>query len=144
MAINSFKPINGVLTIGAGPLAVQSQVTAVELVPSEKVKETDPIPVLSGEELAGDSSSSVSYRLKFSIFQDLRAAGIIKYSYDNAGDEVAFTFEPTDTAAHDASFAGTVVVVPIKVGGKVSKTERAQSDCDWRVVGTPVPTWPAP
>lgn len=142
MTIQSFKTINGSLTLGTGPLAVEGQVTACELIPSEKVKETDPIPVLSGEELAGDSESSVSFRLKFSVFQDLRSAGLVKYSYDNSGDEVAFAFAPTDAAAHDASFAGTVVVVPVKVGGKVSKSERAQSDCDWRVVGTPTPTWP--
>ena len=144
MTIHSFKPINGTLSVGAGPLAVESQVLACELIPSEKVKESDPIPVLSGEELDGDSSSSLSYRLKFTVLQDLRAAGLIKYSYDNAGDEVAFDFTPTDEAGHDAGFAGTVVVVPIKVGGKVSKTDRAQSDCDWRVVGTPTPTWPTP
>lgn len=143
MTINSYKPINGTLSIGAGPLVVSSQVTACELVPSEKVKETDPIPVLSGEELAGDSSSDVSFRLKFSIFQDLLAAGIVAYSYAHSGEEVAFTFEPTDEDGQDASIAGTVVVVPIKIGGKVSKTERATADCDWRVVGTPVPTWGA-
>jgi len=142
MTIQAFKPINGTLSLGSGPLAVASQVLACELVPTEKVKETDPIPVLSGEELAGDSSATVTWRLKFKIFQDLRAAGIVKFSYDNSGDEVAFAFVPTDDTDHAASFAGDCVVVPIKVGGPVSKTDRAQSDVDWRVVGTPVPDWP--
>lgn len=144
MTIYSFKPINGTLTLGAGPLAVAGQVTACELIPSEKVKETEPIPVLSGEELAGDSSASYSYRLKFSVFQDLRAAGLVAYSYANEGESVAFVFEPTDEAGQEASIAGNVFVVPIKIGGKVSKTDRATADCDWRVNGTPVPTWPAP
>lgn len=144
MTIHSFKPINGTLTLGAGPLAVEGQVLACELIPSEKVKETDPIPVLSGEELEGASSASVSFRLKFTVLQDLRAAGLVAYSYTNSGDDVAFTFEPTDEAAHAASIAGTVSVMPIKVGGKVSKTDPAQSDCDWRVQGTPTPTWPTP
>lgn len=143
MTIHSFKPINGTLTLGAGPLAIAGQVTACELIPSEKVTETNPVPVLSGEELPGSSSSDLSYRLKFSVFQDLRSAGLIKFSYDNAGDEVAFEFVPTDEAGHDAEFSGTVVVVPVKVGGKVSKVDRAQSDCDWRVIGTPAVDWPA-
>lgn len=144
MTIQSFKVLNGTLTLGSGPLACQAQVTGVELVPSEKVKETDPIPVLSGEELAGDSSASVTWRLKFSVFQDLRAAGLIAYSLANSGDRVAFHLEPTDEEDHAAEFDGLVDVMPIKIGGKVSKTERAQSDADWRVYGEPVPTWPAP
>lgn len=142
MTINSFKPINGTLSLGSGPLAVESQVLACELIPTEKVKETDPIPVLSGEELEGSSSQSVSYRLKFTVLQDLRSAGLVKFSYDNAGVEVPFVFAPTDEADHAASFSGDAIVVPIKVGGKVSKTDPAQSDCDWRIVGTPVPDWP--
>lgn len=142
MTINAYKVINGTLELGAGPLAVEGQVLACEIVPSEKVTETDPIPVLSGEELAGDSSSSISYRLKFSVFQDLRSAGIVAYSYTHAGESVPFTFTPTDDATHAASFEGDVWVVPIKVGGKVSKTERAQSDADWRIEGTPTPDWP--
>lgn len=142
MTIHSFKPINGTLSLGAGPLAVEGQVLACELIPTEKVKETDPLPVLSGEELEGSSSASVSFRLKFTVLQDLRSAGLVAYSYANSGDEVAFVFEPTDETDHAASFSGDVFVMPIKVGGKVSKTDPAQSDCDWRVSGTPVPDWP--
>lgn len=144
MTIQSYKVIEGTLSIGAGPIAVSSQVTSVELIPSEKVKETDPIPVLSGEELAGDSSTTISHRLKFTLFQDLRAAGIVAYSFAHAGEEVAATFVPTGDEDHAASLAMVVVVVPIKIGGKVDKTGRASSDCDWRVIGDPVPTWPAP
>lgn len=142
MTIQSFKVINGTLTLGSGPLAVDGQVLACSLVPSEKVKETDPIPVLSGEELAGDSSSSISWRLRFKVFQDLRSAGIVKFSFDNSGDSVPFVFEPTDEAAHTASFSGDVWVVPITVGGNVSKTDRAQSDADWRLDGDPAVDWP--
>lgn len=144
MTIYSYKPINGTLSLGSGPLAVAGQVTSCELIPAEKVKETEPIPVLSGEELAGDSSASYSYRLKFSVFQDLRAAGLVAYSYAHEGESVAFTFVPTDEDGQEASIAGNVFVVPVKIGGKVSKTDRATADCDWRVDGTPTPTWPTP
>lgn len=143
MTIHAYKVIEGTLSLGAGPLAVEAQVLAVSLVPSEKVKETDPIPVLSGEELAGDSSSSITWRLKFKVFQDLRAAGLVAYTFTNSGESVPFTLVPTGDAAHDASFAGNVWVVPITVGGDVSKTDRAQSDVDWRLDGDPTPTWPA-
>lgn len=142
MTIHSFKTINGTLELGAGPLAVSSQVLACELIPSEKVKEGEETPVLSGEVLPAESSSSISYRLKFTVLQDLRAAGLIKFSYDNAGESVPFDFTPTDEAGQEAGFAGDVFVVPIKVGDKVSRSERARSDCDWRLDGVPVPTWP--
>lgn len=143
MTINAFKVINGTLTLGAGPLAASGQVLSCTLVPSEKVKETDPEPVLSGEELPGSSSSSVTWRLKFKVFQDLRSTGIVAYSFTHSGESVAFAFTPTDEEDHAASFTGDVFVVPIQVGGDVSKTDRAKSDADWRVDGNPTPTWPS-
>lgn len=139
MTINSHKVGPGVLTLGASDLAVQSQLTSCSLVPSEKVKETDPIPVLSGEELEGSSSASLTYRLKGQVLQDGKAAGVVAFSWINSGDEVDFTFKPNNTDS--ASFEGVVRVVPFTIGGDVSKTDPAQSDFDWVVIGTPVPTW---
>lgn len=141
MPITSYKNIDGTMTLGASDLDVAAQVISAAVVPSEKVKETDPIPVLSGEELEGSSSSSLSYRLKGKFLQDGGAAGVVAFSWTNAGDEVEFVLKPNDASA--ASITGTVRIVPLQIGGDVSKTDPAQSDFDWVIIGTPTPTWDA-
>lgn len=139
MPIVSYKNIDGTMTLGASDLDVAAQVLGAAVVPSEKVKETDPRPVLSGDELPGSSSASLSYRLKGKFLQDGGAAGVVAFSWTNAGDEVDFTLKPNDASA--ASVTGTVRVVPLQIGGDVSKTDPAESDFDWQIIGTPTPTW---
>lgn len=141
MAIVSYKNIDGTMTLGASDLDVAAQVIDAAVVPSEKTKETDAVPVLSGEELPASSSASLSYRLKGKFLQDGGAAGVVAFSWTNAGDEVEFTLKPND--ASSASVTGTVRVIPLQIGGPVSKTDPAQSDFDWQIIGTPVPTWDA-
>jgi len=133
MAIESYKVGPGSLTIGAGPLNVSAQVLSCSVVPSEKVKETDPRPVLSGEELSGSSSASLTWRLKGKVLQDLAAAGLVDYSWLNAGDEVDFVYIPN--TAEDRAVEGTVRVMPFTIGGDVSKTDPAESDFDWAIIG---------
>lgn len=133
MTINAYKVGPGTFTLGAGPLAVSSQVTSMSVVFSEKVKETDPVPVLSGEELPGSSSASLTFRLKGKLLQDLAAAGIVDYSYTNAGETVVFNYVPN--TAEDRKVSGYVRVIPITIGGDVSTTESAQSDIDWTGIG---------
>jgi hypothetical protein len=133
MAIESYKVGPGSLELGAGPLNVSAQVLSCTVVPSEKVKETDPRPVLSGEELAGSSSASLTWRLKGKVLQDLAAAALVDYSWTNAGEEVAFEYVPN--TAEDRAVAGTVRVIPFSIGGDVSKTDAAESDFDWQVIG---------
>jgi hypothetical protein len=141
MPIVSYKNIDGTMTLGASDLDVAAQVTSAAVVPSEKVKETDPKPVLSGDELAGSSSASLLFRLKGKFLQDGGAAGVVAFSWENAGDEVEFTLKPND--ASSASVTGTVRIVPLQIGGDVSKTDPSESDFDWQIIGTPVPTWDA-
>lgn len=139
MPIESYKIFEGTLTIGAGPLDASAQVQSAAVIPSEKVKETDPEPVLSGDELEGSSSASLTYRLKGKFLQDGTAGGVVAYSWTNAGDEVAFVLTPNDDAS--PTITGTVRVIPLQIGGDVSKTDRAKSDFDWQIIGTPTPTW---
>lgn len=145
MTINSYKVGAGTLTLGSGDLAVAAQCLSAAVIPSEAVKTSDPIPVLSGEELAGSSSSTISARFKGKFLQDGGAAGVVAFSYANAGDIVEFAYVPN--TGESAAVAGFVRVVPLQIGGDVSKTDRAQSDFDWAAYadadenGIPVPTF---
>lgn len=132
MTINSYKVGPGTLTLGAGPLAVQGQVTECTFTTQEKVKETDAVYVLSGEELAGASSATVSSRLKGKMLQDLAAAGVVDYSWTNNGEVVAFEYVPNTAEA--ASVEGFVRMVRFNIGGAASKTDPAASDFDWAVI----------
>lgn len=133
MTIESYKVGPGTLTLGAGPLNVSAQVLSCSLVFAEKVKETDPVPVLSGEELAGTSSASLTWRLKGKVLQDLAAAALVDYSWTHAGETIAFKYVPN--TAEDRAVAGKVRVIPFTIGGDVSKTDAAQSDFDWTGIG---------
>lgn len=133
MAIQSYKPGPGTLTIGVAPLDVSCQVTSMAVEPSESVSSSAAVDVLCGETLAGDDDVTLTYRLKGNLLQDLAAAGVVDYSWVNASDEVPFAFVPSTALGREV--AGTVRVVPLKIGGDVKV--RATSDLDWACVGTP-------
>lgn len=133
MAIQSYKPGPGTLTLGSGPLDVSAQVTACVVEPAENIESSDAIAVLSGEELPAEDTTSLTFTLKATLLQDLAAAGVVDFSWVNAGDEVAFTFVPNTVV--DRQVQGTVRVVPITIGGPVK--ERATSDISWVIIGTP-------
>jgi hypothetical protein len=110
--------------------------TACAVVPSENVETADAIPTLCGEEIPAEESASFTFRLTGTAFQDLLASGMVDYTWTNAGDEVAFEFIPVTALARKVT--GTVRLIPLQIGGEVSKTERLTSDFDWAIIGTPV------
>lgn len=132
MAIESYKLGPGTLTFGAQ--AAQAQITKGKVSASETVKSTDAIPVLSGEELAAQESASLSYKLDATVIQDIDAAGLTAFTWDNAGDEVPFVFIPNTVEARKVT--GTVRIVPIDIGGDVDV--RNTADLSWAIIGTPV------
>lgn len=132
MTIESYKVGPGSFTLGAGPLSVSAQVLELSITTTEKVKESDSIPVLSGEELPGSSSATTTSRLKGKVLQDLAAGALVDYSWTNNGDTVAFKFVPN--TVEDRAVEGYVRVVRFTIGGAVSKTDPAQSDFDWQVI----------
>lgn len=133
MAIQSYKPGPGLLTIGTVPLDVSCQVTSMAVEPSENVTSSGVVDVLCGEQLTGDDDVNYTYRLKGTLLQDLAAAGVVDFSWINAGDEVPFSFTPSTALAREVS--GVVRVGPLKIGGDVKV--RATSDLDWACIGTP-------
>jgi hypothetical protein len=134
MTILSHKLGPGTLTLGAGPLDASAQVTACAIEPEESVETTEAIDVLSGEQLAAEETASYKYKLTATFLQDtLVAAGLIDYTWDNAGATVAFTFIPNTTLTQKVT--GSLRVVPIKIGGDVKK--RNTSDWSASIIGTP-------
>lgn len=137
MPINSYKMGPGTLKFGvAGVMDVTLQVTNCRVEPSESVKRTDAVPTLGGTEIPAEETGDLTYRLKGNVVQDLAAAGVIAYTWTNAGASIVFEFIPNTVAARKVT--GTVRMVPLTIGGAVSKTERPKSDFDFAVVGVPV------
>lgn len=136
MPINTTKLGPGTLTLGAGAMEVNAQLTSAKVTPSESVESTDDIKVLSGEVLDGDESASYSYVLEGNFLQDLgAAAGVVAWSWDNAGTEQAFVFTPSTAAG--VSVTGTLTPVPLAVGGDEVDAGPMASDFTWRIKGTP-------
>lgn len=134
MTILSYKLGPGTLTLGAVPLDVSAQVTAVAVEPEESVESTDAIDVLSGEQLAAEEDASYKYKLTATFLQDtLATTGLIDYTWANAGATVAFVFVPNSTLTQ--KITGNLRVIPLKIGGDVKK--RNTSDWSVSIIGTP-------
>jgi hypothetical protein len=136
MPINSTKLGPGSLTLGAGAMEVNAQLTACNVTPAEAVEETDPIRVLSGELLDGSSTQTYSFTLGGSFLQDLGAvASVVDWSWTNMGTEQPFVFVPNTAAGREVS--GVLIPVPLTIGGEDPEGAPLQSDFTWRIVGTP-------
>ena len=135
MPINSDLLGPGTLTLGTGALEVASQLTSCRVNVSENVETGDKVKVLSGEELAADESVDFTYTLEGNFLQDLAAAGVVDWSWTNAGTEQEFTFVPNTARGRQVS--GIVKPVPVSIGGD-EVDARMASDFTWRVIGTPV------
>lgn len=137
MPVDAQKLGPGVLTLGSGPLAVQQQLTACKLVPTENVETDDALNLLSGDELAETSSATYSWTLQGTFLQTLLAAGVVAWSWANKGDPMDAHFEPNGSGAE---FDFQVIPVPLQVGGDEVK-KRMTADFTWRLEGEPTPTW---
>lgn len=137
MPIQSYKMGPGTLVLGAGGdlLDVSCQMTNFRIEPAETVTSTDAIPVLCGEDLPAEESATIAARAKGTMLQDLAAAGVCAWTWEHAGEEHPFEFVPNTVAAR--AVTGVVRVVPIVIGGDVSKTARPTSDLDWSCIGMP-------
>lgn len=126
----------GVLTVDA--VAFNAQATNVRLVPSTSTQ-GDPVEVLSGDKIGADEVTA--WALEFTGIQDFDDAdGWIEFARANAGETVAFTFEPNNDGA--PTYAGTATVRAVTIGGPVNA--RLTSDASWPVVTGPTPTYPTP
>lgn len=132
MAVTAHRLGPGSLKLGetGTPTDFSAQATNTRLSPS--VDEEDNIPVLSGEEVAGDDTTS--WVLAGTLLQSYDIAGLIYWCFENRGKTVPFEFVPS-TADAEYGWRGNVKVVPLEVGGDV-KT-RNTSDFEMKVIGEP-------
>lgn len=135
MPITSDQLGPGNLILGSGPLDVSLQVTACKVTASEQVTTREAKKVLGGEELPGSESVSFTYALEGTFLQDLIAAGVVTWSWVNAGTEQAVTFVPN--TARGRQVQGIIKPVPLTIGGDEVEGEDLTSDFTWRFVGTP-------
>lgn len=135
MPIKSVVLGPGTLTLGTGPLDVSAQLTSCRVNPSENVTTGDAVKVLSGEELQADESVDFTYTLEGNLLQDLDAAGVVDWSWAEAGTEQEFTFVPNTAEGRQVS--GILKPVPLAIGGDEVE-RRMASDFTWRCVGTPI------
>lgn len=135
MPIKSFKMGPGTLRLGvAGVQDVSCQIRNCRVVPSENVTTTDDLVVLCGETLKGDSTATYTFTLEGTLVQDIDAAGVVAYTWDNRGDEVPVEFIPSTTEGRKVT--GTVRLVPLVIGGDVAA--RNTSDFTWSFTVDPV------
>lgn len=129
MTIKSTKLGPGRLTIGSAGSVQEfaAQLRSCKLEPS--VDTEDPIPVLSGEELAGEDT--ITYNLTGSVLDDYTMTSIAVWSKTHAGEELPYEFVPNTDAGLMAK--GTVKIRPIGIGGDV-KT-RNENDFEFAGVG---------
>ena len=124
----------GVLTLDGRQFA--DQTTGVRLVPdTDEVGES--LEVLSG--LTVKPEDETSWTLRIDAVQDFNAPlGFVAFALAKAGIVVPYTWKPNATGV---SFAGTVRVRPVEVGGDVNK--RLTSGGSWPCQQAPTPTFPA-
>lgn len=135
MAINSHKLGPGSLVFGetASQQEFASQCRSVVLTP--ETEEEDPIPVLSGEELAGDET--YTWTISGTILDGYTMQALAVWAHEHKGEEMPFEFIPNADVTGAMSWTGTAKIRPIAHGGDV-KT-RNENDFEFKVVGEPTP-----
>lgn len=136
--INSRKLGPGTLTLGAGAMAVESQLSKCRLTISESVTQAgEKLKALSGETKDGTSETTEhAFALEGTFWQDdPGATSVVDWSWANAGTEQPFTFVPNTAGGREVT--GTLVPVHLSIGGDdIEETDMA-SDFTWRVKGEP-------
>ncbi len=137
MAIEDSRLKGGTLTLDGQPFA--KQMTSVDLEPSVDTQ-GEALETLDGSAISPDEVTS--WVLNLGAVQDfVDPAGFVKFSKDNAGDEVTFEWTPNADPECPA-YAGIVKVRAVRIGGEVA--QRLATTTAWPVVGEPDDTYPGP
>jgi len=132
MALSKLGP--GLLTLGETGTSKEFGTQVSEATLSPEYDSDDPISVLSGDEYAGDETEA--WTLAVVLYQDYTAESLHLWLYQNAGEELPFTFVPSKAGAIQAQ--GVAKIRAASIGGEV-KT-RNTSDLELPVVGRPTLT----
>jgi hypothetical protein len=138
MPINSRKLGPGTLTLGSGPLSVESQLTACAVRVAESVSTTgERIKVLSGETKDGTvETPDYAFTLAGTFLQDdPGATSVVDWSWDNMGTEQPFVFVPNTAGGRRVT--GTLVPFGLDIGADEVDGEDMASDFTWRLTEEP-------
>lgn len=136
MAITESRLKGGTLTLDATHQFAK-QATNVRLVPKTD-EQGDALETLDASEILPDDVTSWSLHL--AAVQDFDdPAGFVAFALEHAGEVVPFVWKGNATGT---SFAGSVKVRPVEIGGDVNS--RLTTEAEWPLQGDPVPTYPAP
>lgn len=120
----------GTLTVDPGQpgaRALSEQVTHTKLIP--KVKQDDPITVLSGAVVAGDREES--WTLKAKMLPDFgETDGVQEWCFTNRGKTLPFEFVPRSDLTK--KLTGTLVVEAVEIGGDTGKADEVEFE--WTVL----------
>ncbi|MCM3577448.1 hypothetical protein M3686_04775 [Micrococcus luteus] len=127
------------ITVGPGSLSIgddlalttfESQVTSIRLTPD--VKSEKPVPVLSGESVAGDRTES--FTIEGEMFQDFGSTSSrTEWLFEHRGQEHPFVYVPSNQKGK--KITGTLVVEAIDIGGDVQTKPTSKFKFD--LVGAP-------
>lgn len=133
MPVKVSKLKSGTLTLDGTAFATQA--TNVRLAPPDQPKGNDVGEVLSGDPLPPETEDP--WTMAITAVQDFEdAAGFVNFTWTNEGELVPYVWAPMGAAG--PSFAGTVTVWPVELGGDVNK--RLTSDAEWNLGEKPVRT----
>lgn len=137
MPVKSYVLGPGTLELGTDPadLDVSAQVRSMLVRATERVTRVEPIPVLSGEELAGTETVAHDFTLVGNVIQDPTVGGMVDFTWTHRGEPVACRFVPSTSAGRVVT--GTVVPVPLDFGGDVDRTTRPEAAISWRFTEDP-------
>lgn len=137
MPVKSYVLGPGTLELGTNPdnLDVSAQVRSMLVRAAERVTRVEPIPVLSGEELAGTESVAHDFTLVGNVIQDPTVGGMVDFTWTNRGVPVFLRFVPSTTQGREVT--GIVVPVPLDFGGDVDRTTRPEAAITWRFTEDP-------
>jgi hypothetical protein len=135
MAVVVSKLKAGTLTVGGVSFACQA--TNVRLVPPEQPGADKAEETLCGDPLPDEGDTGSVWSLRITAVQDFTDAdGFSAYTWTHQGEELPYTWAPV--GADGPSYAGTVTVWPVEIGGDVNR--RLTADAEWRCTDKPTRT----
>lgn len=129
MPVKSDKLGPGVLTFGETASAEEWAGQLTKCLVEPKTETEDPIPTLSGEELAGDTTDTAE--LSGTILQSYDRDSLLLWAHTHHGETMPFKFVPN--AGAELQVTGNVQVQRLSIGGDV-KT-RNTSDFTYTIIG---------
>lgn len=132
MAVKYTKVGPGTLTVGELGSEVDFSCQVTQCVLSAEKDQEDNLNALCGDVIPGDIT--YNWQLSGELVQDLSEDGVNKFTFENAGEQFPFVFEPNSLTG--PTLSGTLILDPLDIGGAANT--KATAEFEFSVVGKPV------